>query len=122
MQYAEALLQRAAKHRCINAYAHVENYQASIHALTRRSQVAGCPARIALGLTCCLSLPYAQVLLVQVLKEARAIDERFEAGEDIRPLCGLAFVVKDNLDVLGGLPVAQCLAVWVIRALRLCRP
>ncbi|CAL5224479.1 g7172 [Coccomyxa viridis] len=63
VRYAEALLQRAAKHRCINAYAHVENYQ--------------------------------------VLKEARAIDERFEAGEDIRPLCGLAFVVKDNLDVLG---------------------
>ena len=36
-----------------------------------------------------------------MLKEAQAIDEKFEAGGDIRPLCGMAFVVKDNLDVLG---------------------
>ena len=39
MQYAEALLQRAAKHSCINAYAHVENNQASIQCLS--SQVWG---------------------------------------------------------------------------------
>ena len=30
VQYAEALLQRAAKHSCINAYAHVDDDQASI--------------------------------------------------------------------------------------------
>ncbi|CAK0787711.1 hypothetical protein CVIRNUC_010933 [Coccomyxa viridis] len=37
----------------------------------------------------------------QVLKEARAIDDAYDAGLDIKPLCGMAFVVKDNLDVLG---------------------
>lgn len=39
--------------------------------------------------------------MVQVLKEARAIDDAHDAGLDIKPLCGMAFVVKDNLDVLG---------------------
>ena len=39
--------------------------------------------------------------MVQVLKEARAIDDAYDAGLDIKPLCGMAFVVKDNLDVLG---------------------
>ncbi len=72
------------------------------------------------GLTCCLSIPYA--LLVQVLKEAQAIDERSEAGEDIRPLCGMAFVVKDNLDILGGLPVARRLAALILSALSMCHP
>lgn len=36
-----------------------------------------------------------------MLNEAQAIDNKYEAGEDIKPLCGMAFVVKDNLDVLG---------------------
>ncbi len=36
-----------------------------------------------------------------MLLEAQAIDDKYEAGEDIKPLCGMAFVVKDNLDVLG---------------------
>ncbi len=35
------------------------------------------------------------------MKEARAIDDAYDAGLDIKPLCGMAFVVKDNLDVLG---------------------
>ena len=39
--------------------------------------------------------------MVQVLREARAIDNAYDAGSDIKPLCGMAFVVKDNLDVLG---------------------
>ena len=39
--------------------------------------------------------------MVQVLEEARAIDDAHDAGLDIKPLCGMAFVVKDNLDVLG---------------------
>ena len=41
------------------------------------------------------------LLCVQVLKEARAVDDAYDAGLDITPLCGMAFVVKDNLDVLG---------------------
>lgn len=38
---------------------------------------------------------------VQVLEEAAAVDARAAAGEDVRPLCGLAFAVKDNIDVAG---------------------
>ncbi len=37
----------------------------------------------------------------QVLEDAKAVDEAFAAGQDIKPLCGLAFAVKDNIDVLG---------------------
>ena len=40
-------------------------------------------------------------LMLQVLEDAKAIDDAYEAGQDIRPLCGLAFAVKDNIDVLG---------------------
>ena len=29
------------------------------------------------------------------------MDDAHAAGKDIRPLCGLAFAVKDNLDVVG---------------------
>jgi len=36
-----------------------------------------------------------------VLADAQAIDDKAAAGEDIGPLCGLTFVVKDNIDVLG---------------------
>lgn len=39
--------------------------------------------------------------MLQVLEDAKAIDDAYEAGQDIRPLCGLAFAVKDNIDVLG---------------------
>ena len=38
---------------------------------------------------------------VQVLKDAKAIDDAKAAGQDTGPLCGLAFAVKDNIDVLG---------------------
>jgi hypothetical protein len=38
---------------------------------------------------------------MQVLKEAAAIDEAYTSGQDITPLCGLPFAVKDNIDVLG---------------------
>ncbi|GAB4818661.1 hypothetical protein N2152v2_005707 [Parachlorella kessleri] len=37
----------------------------------------------------------------KVLADAKAIDDRAAAGEDVGPLCGLTFVVKDNIDVLG---------------------
>ena len=37
----------------------------------------------------------------QVLADAQAIDDKAAAGEDVGPLCGLTFVVKDNIDVLG---------------------
>ena len=43
--------------------------------------------------------------------EAQAIDDKYEAGENIKPLCGMAFVVKDNLDVLGTNVPAMRLAV-----------
>ena len=29
------------------------------------------------------------------------MDHAYAAGKDIRPLCGLAFAVKDNIDVVG---------------------
>ena len=38
---------------------------------------------------------------LQVLADAAAIDAKYERGEDIGPLCGLGFVVKDNIDVAG---------------------
>ena len=41
-----------------------------------------------------------------MLEDAAAIDAKAAAGEDIGPLCGLAFVVKDNIDVLGYKTVA----------------
>lgn len=37
----------------------------------------------------------------QVLEDTKAVDDAFTAGKDIKPLCGLAFAVKDNIDVLG---------------------
>ncbi len=42
--------------------------------------------------------------VLQVLKDAKAIDDRYAAGEDIKPLCGMAFTIKDNLDVVGTAP------------------
>ena len=39
-----------------------------------------------------------------MLKDAWAIDDKYAAGEDIKPLCGMAFTVKDNLDVIGIVP------------------
>ena len=38
---------------------------------------------------------------MQVLADAAAIDRAYEAGKDVRPLCGLTFAVKDNIDVAG---------------------
>lgn len=40
----------------------------------------------------------------QVLADAKAVDDAAKAGKDVRPLCGLAFAIKDNLDVLGCAP------------------
>ena len=42
----------------------------------------------------------------QVLAEAKAIDASKAAGNDTGPLCGLPFVVKDNIDVVGYATVA----------------
>lgn len=39
--------------------------------------------------------------LLQVLADARAVDELKASGHDTRPLCGLPFAVKDNIDVVG---------------------
>lgn len=38
---------------------------------------------------------------MQVLADAKAVDDAAKAGKDVMPLCGLAFAIKDNLDVLG---------------------
>lgn len=48
-----------------------------------------------------LHLHFSIDIYPQVLKDAKAVDEAFAAGQDIKPLCGLAFAVKDNIDVLG---------------------
>ena len=37
----------------------------------------------------------------QVLRDAAEVDAKHTHGEDVGPLCGLAFGVKDNIDVLG---------------------
>ena len=42
--------------------------------------------------------------MLQVLKDAKGIDDKYAAGKDIKPLCGMAFTVKDNLDVVGIAP------------------
>ncbi|KAK9790121.1 hypothetical protein WJX73_005501 [Symbiochloris irregularis] len=44
---------------------------------------------------------WASVNAMRVLADARAVDKAHERGEDVRPLCGLAFAVKDNIDVAG---------------------
>ena len=36
-----------------------------------------------------------------MLADARAVDELKASGHDTGPLCGLAFAVKDNIDVVG---------------------
>ena len=38
---------------------------------------------------------------MQALADAAAVARAYESGHDIRPLCGLAFAVKDNIDVAG---------------------
>lgn len=38
---------------------------------------------------------------MQVLADAQAVDDLRASGHDTRPLCGLAFAVKDNIDVVG---------------------
>jgi Asp-tRNA(Asn)/Glu-tRNA(Gln) amidotransferase A subunit family amidase len=40
-----------------------------------------------------------------VLAEAKAVDDLYAAGTDVKPLCGLAFAVKDNIDVVGCVPM-----------------
>ncbi len=39
--------------------------------------------------------------LAQVLADAKAVDELKASGHDTKPLCGLPFAVKDNIDVVG---------------------
>ena len=41
------------------------------------------------------------MLLSQVLADAKAVDDAAKAGKDVGPLCGLAYAVKDNIDVVG---------------------
>ena len=48
-----------------------------------------------------LAGPEQQMRHMQVLAEAKAVDDLYAAGKDIKPLCGLAFAVKDNIDVVG---------------------
>lgn len=36
-----------------------------------------------------------------MLQDARAVDAKHAAGKDVKPLCGFAFAVKDNIDVAG---------------------
>ena len=38
---------------------------------------------------------------LQVLADARAVDDLRASGHDTQPLCGLPFAVKDNIDVVG---------------------
>lgn len=44
--------------------------------------------------------------MCQVLERAREIDKQKEDGNDTGPLCGLAMVVKDNIDVEGYITAA----------------
>lgn len=44
---------------------------------------------------------FAEFDTEKVLADAAAIDAKYDAGESIEPLCGLPFVVKDNIDVAG---------------------
>ena len=46
------------------------------------------------------------IVTMQVLAAARAIDASKAAGNDTGPLCGLPFAVKDNIDVVGYATVA----------------
>ncbi|DBA70792.1 TPA: hypothetical protein ACH3X2_011685 [Trebouxia sp. C0005] len=51
----------------------------------------------------------------QVLADARAVDELKASGHDTRPLCGLPFAVKDNIDVVGYPTVAGTPALHGMR-------
>ncbi|KAK9812686.1 hypothetical protein WJX72_002003 [[Myrmecia] bisecta] len=44
---------------------------------------------------------FAALEPARVLADAKAIDDKYAAGMDIKPLCGIAFAVKDNIDVAG---------------------
>lgn len=119
VQYAEALLQRIEKHSCINAFAHLDAkkvsvtlWQASICVrgtmLMQQGQVhPACHTRSLHARPYLIALSTKQLtfqVVLQVLRDARAIDDKYAAGEDIKPLCGMAFTVKDNLDVVGVAP------------------
>lgn len=38
---------------------------------------------------------------MQALSDASAMDDKYNAGEAITPLCGMPLAVKDAIDVLG---------------------
>ena len=56
-----------------------------------------------------------------MLADAAAIDDKYEAGESITPLCGLPLAVKDAIDVLGqvSLPVNDTIARAAVQKRRL---
>ena len=49
-----------------------------------------------------LLLVHEAPVYVKVLEDAAAIDAKYEAGESITPLCGLAFAVKVSMLALQG--------------------
>ena len=49
----------------------------------------------------CMLIMASMVAAAQVLREAHAVDMKYDEGGDIRPLCGLTFAVKDLYDVAG---------------------
>lgn len=117
LQYAEAVIEIAETYTCLNIFSFLD-----------KEKVRPCFTKVncwaVMSLPCASSLkkplcrghcqfipPWIACLHVQVLAEAKAVDALHAKGEDIKPLCGLAFAVKDNIDVLGCAPPTNNLQV-----------
>ena len=94
VEYAQALLQRAGELECLNSYAALDATQVTPAFMQPTGpQVYAEPLQSA-------RLSKFGVLR-QVLEEATRVDAMAAAGEDVGPLCGLSFAIKDNIDVRG---------------------
>ena len=105
-QYAATLLHRIEATKCLNAWAAVNASKVRIAPFTDQLTRAQ-PIRD-LSPSCHLHLhlqPTGHVPkayhLPQALEDARAVDADYASGKNIKPLCGVAFAVKDNIDAVG---------------------
>ena len=96
VEYAQALLQRAGELECLNSYAALNATQVT----PAFKQPTGPQNVVAESLQSQVS-NFGCFLPLQVLEEASEVDGKAATGDDVGPLCGLSFAIKDNMDVQG---------------------
>ena len=114
VEYAEALLEQNKINACLNNFAALEPQQVSnvqCHPQAQWLHLSMYPRLLSSNNTIMLAQAVCWLLMApaytsvcaatQVLADARAVDELKASGHDTGPLCGLAFAVKDNIDVVG---------------------